>query len=195
MTATLILMRHGQTDWNVEGRYQGQSNNPLNELGRQQAHQAAAALQGVKIEHIYSSDLLRAQQTAQIAADLLHLPVTVDARLREIHQGKWQGMLYADIQRDFAQELQRFREMPLKYSPPSGETLAEVATRFFAALDEISTVHTQGNVIIVTHKLPIALVRCHTENIPLARVWDALPANAEHQQIVWPFPELHADRE
>lgn len=186
MTNNLILVRHGQTDWNVEGRYQGQTHNPLNEVGRQQAREAAAALRSLHIERIYSSDLLRALQTAHIIADLLNVPFTRDARLREIHQGKWQGMLYTDIERDFSQELRQFREHPLKCSPPEGETLAAVTERFFEALDEIAAAHSQGNVVVVTHKLPIALVCCHSEGIPVTKVWDTLPANVELKQITWP---------
>jgi broad specificity phosphatase PhoE len=187
MTSTLILVRHGQTDWNVEGRYQGQTNNPLNKVGQQQAREAAAALRGIPIKRIYSSDLLRALQTAHIMADLLRVPFTRDARLREIHQGKWQGMLYADIERDYKRELRQFRKQPLKHSPPEGETLADVAQRFFEAMDEIAEAHPHEHVILVTHKLPIALARCRIGNLPLSQVWEMLPLNVEHQQIVWPI--------
>ena len=91
------IVRHGQTDWNVEGRYQGQADRPLNAVGLAQAQQAAEQLRGRDFAAIYSSDLQRARVTAEIIAGQLGLPVQVDRRLREVNQGEWEGLLTADI--------------------------------------------------------------------------------------------------
>lgn len=84
----LLLVRHGQTDWNVEGRYQGQADPPLNARGRVQAHAAAAALRNWKIVAIYTSPLLRARQTAEAISQTTGLRIRLEPRLMEIHQGE-----------------------------------------------------------------------------------------------------------
>lgn len=99
----LILVRHGETDWNVEGRYQGHSDVPLNARGRAQAARLAEALRGSDIRAIYSSDLARARETAEALAHATRLAVQHDPRLREIDQGDWEGMLFLEIHlSDFA---------------------------------------------------------------------------------------------
>jgi broad specificity phosphatase PhoE len=85
----LLLIRHGETDWNIEGRWQGQADVPLNQRGRQQAIDIARSLCHSDIHAIYSSDLQRAWHTAQVLARLKKLPIQPDTRLREIHQGEW----------------------------------------------------------------------------------------------------------
>ena len=94
---TLYLIRHGETPWNVEGRYQGQLDPPLNENGRRQAQTTAAQLALMGFEAIYSSDLARAQQTAKALVEKTSLPLQLDPRLREIDQGEWQGILIGEL--------------------------------------------------------------------------------------------------
>jgi broad specificity phosphatase PhoE len=100
----LILIRRGQTDWNLAGRYQGQSDLPLNQHGREQALQIARSLDGTGLSAIYASDLARARDTAQILARAAGLKVQLDPWLREINQGEWEGMLFAEIQARYPQE-------------------------------------------------------------------------------------------
>jgi 2,3-bisphosphoglycerate-dependent phosphoglycerate mutase len=90
----LWLIRHGLTDWNLEGRYQGQSDIPLNAEGLAQARRLAERLKGTSIEALFSSDLLRAYQTAKILGECLGLPVQADPRLREIHQASGRDAWY-----------------------------------------------------------------------------------------------------
>ncbi len=185
MTTDLILIRHGETDWNIEGRYQGQAGLGLNSRGRAQALKAVASLSGIAVDAIYASDLERACETADIIARALRLPVTLDARLREIHQGDWQAVLYADIQAQYPTELQQFRSDPLHHAPPGGETLTALAVRVIAALEDISRQHPAQRVVIVTHKLPIALIRCVTEGRHACEVWNAIPGNAQSLRLRW----------
>src|SRR5690242_8696605 len=90
--ATLLLVRHGETDWNAEGRLQGQTDRPLNEYGRRQARELAERLAGDGVVAIYASDLSRAKETAEIVGGRLGLPVVVDPDLRERNWGTWEGL-------------------------------------------------------------------------------------------------------
>ena len=107
----LILIRHGQTQWNREGRWQGQADPPLNALGRRQARRAALDLRGARLDHLYSSDLRRALETAHIIGADLGLAVIPDPRLREINLGRWQGMLSADIEAQYPDEFRRWHDV------------------------------------------------------------------------------------
>lgn len=174
---TLYLIRHGETPWNVEGRYQGQLDPPLNERGHRQARAAAERLAPIGFDVIYSSDLARARQTAEALAELIGLPVHVDPRLREIHQGVWQGVLIDEIRARWPRELDGWERDPWRYHPPGGERIDEVQARLFAAIDEIVARHPRGTVAVFTHKLPIALLKVRYQGHPATGLWSLLPAH------------------
>ena len=179
----LLLIRHGETDWNVEGRYQGQSDVPLNDRGHAQAARLAAQLKGTQIDAIYSSDLKRAKGTAEILAEAIDSPLVLDRRLREIHQGLWEGMLFQDIQQKYAEAFERRKEDPLKVAPPEGETVGQLRSRVLAALSDILREHPEGRVAVVSHGLSLALIRVELLDIPIEQVWDHIPPNAEPETI------------
>jgi broad specificity phosphatase PhoE len=187
MGCELVLVRHGRTDWNDLGRYQGQEGPGLNTLGQRQAGIAAKELSASSAQGLYASDLPRALETAQIIGEALNLLVRTDRRLREIHQGKWQGMLFEDIQEQYPQALQRFRSDPIHNSPPGGETVGELARRFVAALDDIAGKHRDQRILIVTHKLPMAIVKCMAAAKPPREVWENIPENAQVLPFWWPL--------
>ena len=131
----LLLVRHGETDWNAEGRLQGHTDRPLNEYGRRQARRLADELAGEELAAIYSSDLLRARETAEILGERLGLPVVLEPELREKNWGNWEGLTPAE--RDgvaFA-----------------GESTEEHAARTLRALRRIAARHPDGRVLVVTH--------------------------------------------
>lgn len=177
MTA-LYLVRHGQTPWNIEGRYQGHLDPPLTELGQQQARTTAAQLAPLGFEAIYSSDLARAHQTALALAEQTGLPVQLDPRLREINQGEWEGVLIGDIRARWPDAIQGWETDPWQHHPPGGERLEELQQRLFAAIDEIVARHPVGKIAIFTHKLPIALLKIRYKDYPPQQIWSLLPANA-----------------
>src|SRR5512142_1067190 len=128
---SLWLVRHGQTDWNLEGRYQGQSDVPLNATGLSQAAVFAASLDGQRFDALYSSDLARAYQTAEVIANKVGLPVQTDPRLREINQGEWQGRTLTEIKSIYIESAQAKRVTidPVTARAPGGESVCEVSQR------------------------------------------------------------------
>jgi broad specificity phosphatase PhoE len=186
----LWLVRHGQTDWNAQGRWQGQTPDapPLNATGLAQAQAAAEQLavqDGLTFAAIYSSDLLRARQTAEAIAQRLGLPIRLDPRLREVHLGAWEGMLGDDVALRYVAELDERRRDPVHSRPPQGETVFELAARVGQALDDIAQAHPHANVIVVSHGLAIAAVLCLANGRPLEQVFAQIPDNAAPQIITW----------
>ncbi len=185
----LILVRHGQTDWNVAGRWQGQADPPLNERGREQARGLPGRLDGQPLEAIYTSDLQRARDTAAAVAEAFGLPLRVEKRLREINQGEWEGMLGVDIAEQYPEAWEARRVDPLHARPPGGESVVEVAERVWAAIDDITRAHPAGPVLIVSHGLALATVLCRVEKRPLLDARDLIPDNATPLDVEWPAPD------
>lgn len=179
------LVRHGQTDWNLQGRYQGQSDVPLNENGRLQARALARQLQGQYFTAVYTSDLRRARETAEIIAETAGLPVILDPRLREIDQGEWEGQLVEAIKARYTDLWQQRTEDPASVRPPGGETVVEVARRVYAALDDITCQHPDGPVLVVSHGLALATVICKLRSIPVGQAYTVIPDNTIPLWVDW----------
>ena len=179
----LILIRHGQTEWNAAGRYQGQVDLPLNALGRQQAEQIVQQLDGTQLAAIYASDLARARETAEVLARATGLQVQLDRRLREIEQGEWEGMPFTEIQRRYPRELEQRRENPLGFVTPGGESIRQVRQRVLEAAEEICRRHPNDTVAIVSHGVALAILRAHYQHLPIERMWDLVPANGEVTEV------------
>lgn len=180
---TLLLIRHGQTEWNLQGRYTGQSDIPLNETGRAQARRLAESLSGNPPEVVIASDLQRARETAEIIAAPFGLPVQTDPRLREIHQGVWEGMHFSQIKEKFAQAFAARKADPLTVAPPGGETVRQVRDRVVAAVSDIVREHNGRRVAVVAHGLALALIKAHLHNHPIQQVWELIPPNAEADEL------------
>jgi alpha-ribazole phosphatase len=189
----LWLVRHGQTDWNLAGRYQGQADVPLNETGLAQARALADSLTGTVFKALYCSDLARARQTAEILGERLGLAPRIDARLREIDQGEWEGLAFSEIVSHYANVMDARSQDPVNQRAPGGESVAEVAARVGEAAGDIARRHPQGPVLIVLHGLALATLTCQARYIPLANVYEHIPQNAAPEVISWPpqrQPEL-----
>ncbi|MCE1255031.1 MAG: histidine phosphatase family protein [Anaerolineae bacterium] len=180
----LWLVRHGQTNWNVEKRYQGQSDIPLNAKGIEEA-----SLLGRNIEHerfaaIYSSDLIRARQTAEILAKERNMLVNTDVRLREFFHGRWEGRVVNDVRADYAdQNDEEFKLTQLR--PPGGERIFDLANRFQAALNDITLLFPGEKVLVVTHGLAIATLVCMKNGLPFNEVYSQIPRNARELIMPW----------
>lgn len=147
----IILIRHGETDWNREQRYQGQTDIPLNERGRSQARNIAAYLrQHEAVEAVYSSDLVRCRETASIIAGVFNLPVNSDARLRELRFGYWEGLRYEELDHTFHEEFQQWFRNTRDYAVPGGESFAQALDRMLPCIAEIAGRH-RGTAAICSH--------------------------------------------
>lgn len=149
----VLILRHGQTDWNLEKRYQGVSDIPLNAAGIAQASAVAEVLGARGISAVVSSDLVRAAETARIIGAAAGVPVTFDSRLREVSSGPWEGKFFADIAREDP-DLQRFWSggVPGVRAGGTGETREEVAERMLASLEShFEAVTDGGTLVLVTH--------------------------------------------
>jgi alpha-ribazole phosphatase len=180
----LILIRHGETDWNIEGRYQGQSDVPLNQNGIQQAKDMARRLHHYDFSAIISSGLSRAQQTAEILSEINNAPLRIDPRLREINQGEWEGLLFADIRSRYAKAFEDRLRNPLEVAPPGGETVGQVRKRVLDSIQEIVEQFPNGIVAIVSHGLSLAIIKVHFNKLAVDTVWDHIPSNANPERIL-----------
>ena len=186
--AEFWLVRHGQTDWNVQRRYQGHTDIPLNALGRAQALELAEGINGSQIAAIYSSDLSRALETAGILAQHTQSPVTPDRRLREIAMGKWEGRTLAEVSQGLPEGSTGLAYTEAHTRAPGGESLTEVAERVRSFADEIAERHAGQIVLVVTHGLSLAALRCLAVGLPLAEAIDLVPDNCSIVRIFWPHP-------
>ncbi|MCC2592606.1 histidine phosphatase family protein [Tessaracoccus sp. OS52] len=152
----LVLLRHGQTEWNHIDRMQGQADVHLDATGITQAHAAARALASRHFDAVYSSDLVRAKATADTVAADLGLPVVVDPRLQEIHMGSWSGKTRAEVEAEFPEFATLYWEGKDFRRSPEGETIAEMVERSMPALREIIERHRGHQVLVVGHGFMLA---------------------------------------
>lgn len=172
-TRRLWLVRHGLTEWNTQQRFCGHSDIPLSARGRAQARWLARRLEKEAISTIYTSDLVRARETASIIASQRTpaLQLKVSAAWREMNFGAWEGLTYTEIAEQFKDHLGFFTD-PEHFSPPDGESLAHILQRVQAELETISSsdnMPTEGDVVIVSHGGPLRVLLCSILGMPLAR--------------------------
>jgi probable phosphoglycerate mutase len=137
---TLLIARHGETEWNHDGRWQGWADPPLNETGRRQARELAEQLRTTPFDAVYSSDLKRAHETAEIVAALHSVPVVADPGLREIDVGSWSGLTRAEIEERFPGG-----------ERPDGETRDQHVARVLRAVERIARAHAGERILLVSH--------------------------------------------
>ena len=207
---TLFLLRHGQTDRNVEpARCQGWQDAGLNETGRAQARARGRALRGRDIQLIVTSHLRRARETAELVREELlggeaaaearigaaggdsvaaappYLPqIVVDPRLAETYRGRWEGRLFVDIIREQPAEWRAYREHPESFRFPGGESLAGQQRRVLAALRDVAL---DGRItLIVTHGGAMRLVRCFLDRRGIEAFHELATDNGEVDEVLGP---------
>jgi len=147
---TLYLVRHGETDHNAAGLAMGQTDVPLNELGRRQARQTAAWLRRYPIERIISSDMMRATATAEHLADTLGLPIETDPRLRELSFGIFEGKKISDCEKEYPDIVSRWHSGEYDFAAPGGETRRELMARTRIMLDVLMDAP-EEHIAVFTH--------------------------------------------
>lgn len=163
----LILIRHGETTWNAQGKLQGWVDIPLTPAGRAQADALARMLACERIDALVTSDLRQAQETAGRIAEPLGLAVRTDPRWRELNFGAWEGKTYAELEQHDAQTFAAWQSDPVTVAPPGGETVARLAGRVDQAVADLRRCHPAGTVVVVTHGGPIRVLLCQVLGVDL----------------------------
>ncbi|WP_255301603.1 histidine phosphatase family protein [Bacillus sp. AFS040349] len=173
----MILIRHGETNENAAGRYLGHYDAPLNKLGQQQIQSLATnlikTLGKESISALYSSDLLRAKESAQIIGEALQMKPSADPALRELSFGKWECKTYDEIMSEAPRLVTKWINDPFKLAPPEGETLNELGSRVHDWFKQVLCQHTLNDtVLIVSHQGPIRWLLSHYYLGNSTKFWD-----------------------
>ena len=171
----LLLIRHGETDWNVSLRYQGHGPVPLNVRGQTQARLAGQRLKHSGATTLYASDLTRAWETAQIVGESLRLQPQSMPELREIDVGQWEGLTPEELYRRFPDHMKEFDRDPARTVRLGGESYAQLQARALVALNYIQATHRPDEVVVaVSHGGTIRALLCHVIGLDLryfGRLW------------------------
>lgn len=176
----LIVVRHGQTQWNKTWRFMGKTDIELDADGISQAERLAHRLQAFAVDAVYSSGLSRAKRTAQLVADKHGKSVEISEGLREIDFGNWEGMGWKDIEGKFPSLLQQWRKTPASTPVPGGESFLQLRDRAMTALHQIIAKHTTASdqvVVVVSHGGTIRAMLSDMFGIPLDRSWRIMQDN------------------
>ena len=186
----ILLVRHGETAWNREGRYQGRTDIPLSETGQAQVRALGERLRPVQIQIAYASPLSRAKNTAEaILAGRQGVPLWLDANLVEISHGDWEGQLASDVEISHAEMFGTWRSNPGRNSPagPGAETLGDVETRAWAVLDKIcNDLGENDTALIAAHDAVNRVILCRVLGLSLDRVWSFRQAPASLNVLAGP---------
>lgn len=147
----IIAVRHGETDWNVATRIQGQLDIALNDAGRRQARRLALALASEALDAIYTSDLARAHDTARAVASEAGLALRTDNGLRERGFGVFEGLTFGEVERRFPEQARRWRQRDASFGPAGGETLQAFYDRVVARASTLAAAHRGQHIALVAH--------------------------------------------
>lgn len=185
----ILLIRHGETDWNAERRLQGHLDIELNSEGVRQAAMLAEALRGEQLDAIFSSDLRRARQTAQALAATRNMPVQIETDLRERCYGAFEGLRYAEISERFPQAHQQMlaRAMDARFPPGVNvaETLREFSTRAVAALMRLLKKDEHRKIAVVTHGGVLDCLNRAARGVDFSQARDFEIPNAGINRLLW----------
>lgn len=172
MTTTILLVRHGQTQWNLEERFRGRSDLPLNPAGKKQARQVARRISlQWKPAALVTSPIRRAAQTADIIGNTIHLTPLWASGLSDINYGKWQGLTPAEASEKWPDSVAQWFEHPEMAKIPGGETLLEVQNRAMAAVKEACWLHPDQAIVLVSHTVVNRLILLAILGSPIDRFW------------------------
>ncbi len=183
----MYLIRHGETLWNQDHKYQGHQDIPLSKRGKSQAQQLARWLEGHELTAVYASDLSRAYDTAVAVARSHSLTVVVDKRLREINFGTWEGHTFSEIKRVYPALVEKWITDPTAVELPEGESFTAVKQRAYRAVKEIMAKNEySGRVAVVSHGATIRTILCAVLDLPLKAIWQIEQGNTAVNIIKFP---------
>jgi len=172
-----LLVRHGETEWNAEGRIQGHTDIGLSEIGTEQARSLEARLAGLNIDAAYSSDLKRTSETAKLALGERDVILNETPMLREYNKGAFEGMTLAEIKAQFPEEYPRYLEKDLDYAPEGGETARDVSARMAGIIGRIKSDHLNETVLVVSHGGVLRAAMVSLLGMPLEGNWSFVFGN------------------
>ena len=158
MANTFYIVRHGQTNWNILGKTQGHGNSDLTQSGEAQAIELAEAMVNYPIDYIYSSDLGRSVQTAQIVGEKIGVEVQKTISLREMGFGVWEGLLIEEIKKEHANTYNTWRNEPHLVDIPNGETLHIIKERVDSFIKEINEKYDNKHIVLVSHSVTVRVM-------------------------------------
>ena len=197
----VVLWRHGQTDWNIENRFQGHSDIPLNKVGHYQASEAAKVLAALRPDRIISSDLIRAQSTAAALSALTDIKVEINPNLRETDGGLWEGKLASENKASHGELFANWYEGGDEPAGVTGERRSDVAKRAVAVIEK-ETTNFSGTIVFVTHGGTVRSVLGSILKLPIAQwgvigglsnaCWSILELTKHHTGSRWYLAEHNA---
>lgn len=168
----VILVRHGETQWNIDGRYQGQEDTLLSQRGLRQGYLLAEGLRHIPIDICISSPLKRSLKTCKLCAELHQLSVTIDDRLLEINHGSWEGQLAQDIQKQYPKEFSLWHSQPhLVKMPNGGESLEDVRQRVRAAFNDYTVKYPEKTILVAAHDAVNKTIICDILGLGMEHFW------------------------
>ncbi|TCT17224.1 putative phosphoglycerate mutase [Natranaerovirga pectinivora] len=180
----LYITRHGQTEWNVEGRLQGQKDSKLTELGESQAIWLGESLKDVEIDIIISSSSGRAMKTAELIRGNRDIEIMSNDNLREIHLGEWEGQLHLEIEKHSPDEQKNFWNFPHLYKIKDGETFQQVFDRVTNEIERVLLDFQGKNILVVTHAVVLKSLITYFENKEIKDLWSGKFMNSTCLNIV-----------
>jgi broad specificity phosphatase PhoE len=167
----IILIRHGQTEWNRQERFRGWVDIDLDETGIRQAKAAAPRIVQWEVTAIYTSPLKRAMATAQIIANRLNLPVAPLEGINDMNFGIWQGLSVEKTKENYPELFNLWRYSPQRLQIPQGESLDDVRKRVVATIDDLTSRHQNETIALVTHRVVCKVLLCHLLGLDNSHFW------------------------
>lgn len=171
MTTKLVLVRHGETEWNKTSRYQGVKDIELNKRGKNQAQMLYEYLKDEKFDAIYSSTLKRAYHTVKDIAEHQNKDVITIADLMEIDFGEWEGLTFSEIEEQYPELAKKWAKNPMCCKPPEGEHIKEVEKRVGNTIDRLVDENSDKKILVATHGGIVRIVIAYLLELPLSRIF------------------------
>lgn len=168
----IYITRHGQTNWNVEGKMQGSKNSDLTEQGKKEALNLGNSLKDIKIDYIYTSPLTRAYDTAVLIKGDRDISIGIHENLKEMNFGIWEGMHNDDVLKDYADQHYKFWNEPHLYTSIGGETFDELIKRIKIILNDIKNQNKGESILLITHAIVIKAIYAIIKGYELKDFWN-----------------------